>query len=63
MSMKVKTDLKAGNLINDATALAQQSVDYVTGFVSAANNQANDVVGSVGNAATSTWNAVTGLFS
>jgi len=61
--MKVKTDLKAGNLISDATALVQQSVDYVTGFVSAANNQANDVVNSVGNAATSAYYAVTGLFS
>lgn len=61
--MKVETNLKAGNLVNDTVGYARQTVDSVTGFVSSASQEANSVVGSVNKAANSAWNAVTGLFS
>ena len=61
--MKVETNLKAGNLANDAFGYARKTVDSVTGFVSSASTEANAVVGTVNNAANSAWNAVTGLFS
>jgi hypothetical protein len=61
--MKVETNLKAGNLINDAVGYTRQTVDSVTGFVASANQEANSVVGTVNNATNSAWKAVTGIFS
>lgn len=61
--MKVETNLKAGNVINDAVGYTKQTIDTATGFVSSASKQANSVVDSVNGATTSAWRAVTGLFS
>jgi hypothetical protein len=52
--MKVKTNLKAGNVINDAVGYTKQTIDTATGFVTSAGKQANAVVDSVNSAVTST---------
>jgi hypothetical protein len=61
--MKVETNLKAGNVINDTVGYAKQTVDTATGFVTNASKQANSVIDSANNATASAWRAVTGLFS
>jgi hypothetical protein len=61
--MKVETNLKAGNVINDTVGYTKQTIDTATGFVASASKQANSLVDSVNGAASSAWHAVTGLFS
>jgi len=51
--MKVKTNLKAGNVLNDAVGYAKQTVDTATGFVTSASKQANSLVDTVNTAVTS----------
>jgi hypothetical protein len=51
--MKVKTNLKAGNVLNDAVDYAKQTVDTATGFVASASQQANALVDTVGTTVTS----------
>lgn len=58
--MKVKTDLKAGNLVTDTANLVGQTVDYATGFVANANQAASKTMNSVGGAAKSAWSGITG---
>jgi hypothetical protein len=58
--MKVSTDLKSGNVINDAANLVSQGTAQVTGFVSAADQQARAVTQTVANTAQSAWNSLTG---
>lgn len=58
--MKVDTDLKAGNFINDAVDLVNQGVSEVTDFVSTADQQARALTTNVTNTAQSIWNSLTG---
>ena len=58
--MKVDTDLKAGNFISDAADLVNQGAAQVTGFVSAAEQQASALTNNVYNTAQSVWNSLTG---
>jgi hypothetical protein len=57
--MRVNTDLKSGNVINDAANLVNQGAAQVTGFVSAADKQARAVTKTVTNTAQSAWNSLT----
>lgn len=56
--MKVKTNLKSGNVLNDATHLVNSSVNQVSGFLSAANHQAQTLSHGAKNAVTSSWSWV-----
>ena len=60
--MKVETELKAGNLIDDASQFVGQVSDQVGGFVAAADQQVKDLTSTVSNTASSAWNSITGLF-
>jgi hypothetical protein len=60
--MKVQTNLKAGNVLQDATGYARQTVNTATGFVNSARQEANAVVDTISSTANTAWNAVTGLF-
>jgi|APFre7841882724_1041349.scaffolds.fasta_scaffold05590_2 hypothetical protein len=61
--MKVKTDIKAGNFIDDAMQSAKGATNTVTGWVANANQDANQLVGTVTSTATSAWNSLMNLFS
>lgn len=61
--MKVSTDLKAGALIGDAADAAAQVGSQVSDFMSAAQEQAQDVVGRAGDLFSGFWQGLTGLFS
>jgi hypothetical protein len=61
--MKVKTDIKAGNFIDDAMQSAKAATNTVTGWVANANQDANQLVGSVSSTASSAWNGLMNLFS
>ena len=61
--MKVKTDIKAGNLIDDAAQTAKAATATVTGWVANANYEANQIVGTAGSIATSAWNSLLNLFT
>jgi hypothetical protein len=60
--MKVQTNLKAGNLLNNLTGAVNQTVLPAVQFVKNANQEANQMVRSTGKAVGSAWNSVTGLF-
>jgi hypothetical protein len=60
--MKVKTDIKAGNFIDDAVQSAKDATTTVTGWVSNANQDANQLVGTVSSTASSAWNSLVNLF-
>lgn len=57
--MKVETDLKAGNVVQDATRQAGEIVSQVSDFVSKANRQASDFTSGVANTTSSIWNSLT----
>jgi hypothetical protein len=61
--MNVKTNIKAGNIIDDAVQTAKDATYTVTGWVSDANQEANQVVGAVSSTVTSAWNSLMNLFS
>jgi len=61
--MKVKTDIKAGNFINDAVQSAKGATRTVTGWVANANQDANQIVGKVSSTASSAWTSLTNLFT
>jgi hypothetical protein len=62
-SMKVKTDIKAGNLIDNAVQSAKDATTTVTGWVTNANQEANQIIGTVSSTATAAWNSLMNLFS
>lgn len=61
--MKVQTDIKAGNFIDDAVQSAKNATSTVTGWVANANYEANQIVGSISSVANSAWNSLTNLFT
>lgn len=60
--MKVKTDLKSGNWLDDALGAASNLGDQVSGFFYAAEQQAEGFTHSVANTANALWQDVTGWF-
>ncbi|MDI6695298.1 MAG: hypothetical protein QME21_09640 [Anaerolineales bacterium] len=61
--MRVSTDLKAGALISEAADAAAQLGSQVSDFISAAQEQAQDVTGRAGDLFSGFWQGLTGLFS
>jgi hypothetical protein len=60
--MKVTTDLRAGNVVEDVQHLAGQATDQVVGFVSSASQEAQDLTAWLGNTANSVWQTITSPF-
>jgi hypothetical protein len=60
--MKVSTDLRAGNLVEDATQFVEKVSDQTAGFISTANRQAKNLATSVGNATNAVWQMITSPF-
>ncbi len=60
--MKVKTNLKSGNWLDDAMGAASNLSGQVSGFFSAAEQQAEGFTGSVANTANALWQDLTGWF-
>ena len=58
--MKVNTDLKSGNIINDAANLINQGTAEAVNFVNQADQQARAVTSSVTDTVQSAWNSLTG---
>jgi hypothetical protein len=56
--MKVKTNLKSGNVLNDAVQVVNYGANQVSGFFSAADQQAKGLVKSAKNTLASSWNWV-----
>jgi len=50
ISMKVRTDLRSGNMLDDAAQEANKALNQVTGFVSEASAEAEKLTNSVINA-------------
>jgi len=61
--MKVTTDIRAGNLIDDASQAAEQIYDQAAGFVSSANQQAEDIKNQGVQLSSQLWTSVSDLFS
>jgi hypothetical protein len=60
--MKVKTNLKSGNWLDDAVVTVSTLGDQVSGFISTAEQQAEGFTSSVANTANALWQDVTGWF-
>jgi hypothetical protein len=58
--MKVETNLKAGNALNDLANLSCKSLKYSAGFINQADRQAAKLAGAVNNGAQTTWNTIVG---
>jgi hypothetical protein len=58
--MKVQTNLKAGNSLNDVANLGCQSLQASANFVNGADRQSRRLVNNVTNATQSAWNTLTG---
>ena len=58
--MKVETNLKAGNVLQDAMQQAGNYTGKATNFVSQANQQAASFTTSLVDRTTSLWNCLTG---
>ena len=61
--MNVETDLRAGNLLTDASQEADQLVNQVSDFLASAGSQASGVTTTVTDKATSLWNCLYNTFS
>ena len=61
--MRVETDIKAGNLVDDAVNVVSSTYNQVADFVSKADSQAQSVVGQVESTANAVWQSVTNPFS
>ena len=61
--MKVETDLRAGNLLADATQEADQIMSRVSEFVASAGQQAEGFTSTTTDKATSLWNCLSNTFS
>jgi hypothetical protein len=60
--MKVTTDLRAGNVVEDATQFVGQVSDQAAGVISTANHQAKNMAGAVGDATNAVWQMITSPF-
>lgn len=58
--MKVETNLKAGNALNDLANLSCKTLNYSADFVNQADRQTTRLAGAVNNGAQATWNTVVG---
>ena len=54
--MKVKTDLKAGGILQEVSEDASKYVNQATDFVTKASSEADQFTGQVSRTATSMWN-------
>jgi hypothetical protein len=61
--MKVKTDIHAGNVIDDASQAADQIYNQVAGFVSSANQQAEEIKNKGYQLSSQLWSSASDLFS
>lgn len=57
--MRVETDIRAGNVVNDVVDQANKFGGQVSGFLSSANQQAEGLTTSVVNKSTQLWNCLT----
>lgn len=60
--MKVTTNLKSGNLLEDALQAASNFGNQASDFIYTAEQQAEVVSNSVTNTANDLWHGVTGFF-
>jgi len=58
--MKVETNLKSGNALNDVANLGCQSMQASANFVNRADTESRKLVNDVTGAAQSVWNTLTG---
>jgi hypothetical protein len=58
--MKIRTDIKSGNIVTDATNILQSGVSSVSDFVTTANDQAKSVTQAVTGTTTKAWTWLTG---
>jgi hypothetical protein len=58
--MKVETNLKSGNALNDVANLGCQSMQVSANFVNRADTESRKLVNDVTGAAQSVWNTLTG---
>lgn len=58
--MKVETNLKSGNALDDLANLSCKSLKYSAGFVNQADQQAGKLAGALNRGAQSTWNTIFG---
>ena len=61
--MKVKTDIHAGNIIDDANQAADQIYNQVAGFVASANLQAEELKNKGYQLGNQLWSSASDLFS
>ena len=61
--MRVETDIRAGNFVDDVVNQANKFGGQVSDFVSSANQQAEGLTTTVVNKSTQLWNAISGVFS
>ncbi len=58
--MKVNTNLKVGNALNDIASLGCQSAKASANFLNRADQEARNLAGNLNYAAQSTWNSLVG---
>jgi len=63
VKMRVETDVRAGNIVNDAGAQVNKFGGQAADFVSNANQQAEGLTTTVVNKSTKLWNCLTSTFS
>jgi len=61
--MRVETDIRAGNMVNDVVDQAGKLGGQVSDFVTSANQQAEGLTTTVVSKSTQLWNAISGVFS
>jgi len=61
--MKVETDLRAGNVLDDAAQGANELMNQVNGFLTSASVEAEGLTNTVTTKATSLWNCLVNTFS
>ena len=61
--MKVTTDIHAGNFVDDASQAADQIYNQVAGFVSNANQQAEEIKNTGFQISNQLWSSVSDLLS
>lgn len=58
--MKVETNLKAGNALNDVANLGCQSMQASANFINLADKESRRLANNVTNVTQSAWNTLTG---
>ena len=61
--MRVKTDIRAGSVLDEAAAEAGKLVDGINALLNEASSEAQGLVNNANLAATSAWNAVKSTIS